>query len=89
MGVANQVSDITMGDPIPPKPGEPPPDQVHAGTNAVTSKEGGSQVGPKKMRSFAEILADEKENRNILEIKLTKIHDDEQEKVENLSLERI
>ena len=78
-----------MGDPIPPKPGEPPPDQVHVGANAVTSKEGGSQEGPKKMRSFAEILADEKKNRNILEIKLTKICDDDQEKPENLSLERI
>ena len=78
-----------MGEPLPPKPGEPPPDQAQTGTKAVTSKEEGSHGGPKRMRTFAEILADEKENRNILEIKLTKVHDDNQVKADNLSLERI
>ena len=44
------------------------------------------------MRTFAQILADEKENRNILEIKLTKKYIGEegaQMKAEHLSLERI
>ena len=66
-----------MGD-SPPGPGDPPPllleppvpKPVHL---AATSKEGGGPAGrPKIMRSFAQILAEEKENRNILEIKLTK-----------------
>ena len=67
-----------MGD-SPPGPGDPPPLQL--GTNlqpahmAVTSTEGGSFAGPKKMRSFAQILAEEKENRKILEIKCTVIID--------------
>ena len=48
--------------------------------------------GPKQMRRFAQILADEKEKRNILEIKLTKrFYGDEgtQAKPEHLSLEKI
>ena len=66
-----------MGD-SPPGPGDPPPllleppvpKPVHL---AATSKEGGGPAGrPKIMRSFAQILAEEKETRNILEIKLTK-----------------
>ena len=87
------ISDLTMGDPPPFKPGEPPP--VHPqvqGTHAATSSEGGSQGATKQMRTFAQILADEKENRNILEIKLTKKLigvDGTQIKPEHLSLERI
>ena len=64
-----------MGD-SPPGPGDPPPLHLAPVTPpvhmAATSKEGGGPVGAKKMRSFAQILADEKETRNILEIKLTK-----------------
>ena len=53
-------------------------DTQEAGTQTDESmqptfqKEGGGAVAPKKMRSFAEILADAKENRNILVIKLAK-----------------
>ena len=82
-----------MGDPHPPQPGEPPPDQQQSGHLAVTSKSvGDSQSAPKQMRTFAQILADEKEKRNILEIKLIKIlyeEDGKQTKPEHLSLEKI
>ena len=83
-----------MGDPHPPKPGEPPPNHQgqEPGHHAATSRVGGSTSGPRQMRTFAQILADEKENRNILEIKLTKRVGDEQgnqTKPENLSLEKI
>ena len=80
-----------MGDPIPPKPGEPPPSQV-AGYPAVTSNVGGSNGGVKQMRTFAQILADEEERRNILEIKVTKRilgSDENQTRPESLSLEKI
>ena len=60
-----------MGDPHPPNPGQPPPMHQGPGHPAATSKVGGSADAPKQMRTFAQILADEKENRNILEIKLT------------------
>ena len=53
---------------------------------------GGSHSGPKQMRTFAQILADEKEKRNILEIKLTKMfvgNEGAQIKPESLSLEKI
>ena len=84
-----------MGD-SPPGPGDPPPLQL--GTNlqpdhmAVTSTEGGSFAGPKKMRSFAQILAEEKENRNILEIKLTKctvIIDGKEKLAQSLMMDQI
>ena len=78
-----------MGDPVPPKPGEPPPLQHHPGHLAATSSVGGSLGGPKQMRTFAQILADERETRNILEIKLTKICTGDGVKPENLSLEKI
>ena len=82
-----------MGDPIPPKPGEPPPSQLPGySARAVTSNEGGSQVGTKKLRTFAQILADEEERRNILEIKLTKKivgAEENQARPESLSLEKI
>ena len=37
----------------------------------------GSSGGPANMRSFAEIMEQEKKNRNILEIKTTKIRSEE------------
>ena len=39
----------------------------------VTSKEADRSVGVQKMRSFAEIIFDAKEKRNIIEIKMTKM----------------
>ena len=83
-----------MGDSHPPQPGEPPPNHPHqSGHLSATSKSvGGSQSAPKQMRTFAQILADEKQKRNILEIKLTKIlyeEDGKQTKPEHLSLEKI
>ena len=80
-----------MGDPIPPKPGEPPPEQKQPGPGAqtVTSKEGDSHSNPKQMRTFAQILADERDKRNILEIKLTKMSSGGEGRIENLSLEKI
>ena len=75
-----------MDESFPPaKPVEAPNPQGELLITA-TSKAGGS----KQMRTFAEILADEKANRNILEIKLTKINKpglSSENKVENLSLE--
>ena len=82
-----------MGDHHPPNLGEPPPGNQGPGhQDAATSRVGGSSVGPKQMRTFAQILADEKEERNILEIKLTKRYSGDQgnqTKPENLSFERI
>ena len=43
----------------------------------------------KKMRSFAEIIAEETANRNILVIKLTKITDENGAKAPNLSMEDV
>jgi hypothetical protein len=83
-----------MGDPPPFKPGEPPP-SVHQQPGhhlAATSSVGGSHGVPKQMRTFAQILADDKEKRNILEIKLTKKFtgtEGSQTKPESLSLEKI
>ena len=83
-----------MGE--PPPLGDPPPvhpgPQPRANHNSATSKEGGSSVGPKKMRTFAEIIAEEKENRNILEIKLTKCFvtvDSKQLLAKSLSIEQV
>ena len=81
-----------MGEPPPPKPGEPPPVHHQAqGHPAVTSREGDSQGVMKQMRSFAQILADEEEKRNILEIKLIKkiSGDGTTTKPESLSLEKV
>ena len=81
-----------MGDPVPPNPGEPPPFHHQPGHLAVTSNEGGSHGVPKQMRTFAQIIADERQTRNILEIKLTKISSGgvgNHVKPENLSLEKI
>ena len=73
-----------LGEP-PPGGGEPPPnpdlpavtpedgDSSPTPSPAVTPTEGGSTTGNKKqLRTFAEIIADAKENRNILVIKLAK-----------------
>ena len=82
-----------MGDDHPPNPGEPPPsNQEQSGPYAVTARVAGSTTGPKQMRTFAQIIADEKESRNILEIKLTKKVGNDVEnprRPENLSLESI
>ena len=50
-----------------------PPDEIQANLQTVTSKEGDRLDGPQKMRSFAQIIDDERKNRNIIEIKITKI----------------
>ena len=73
------------------EPGEPPTVDPQLGLNAVTSKvEGSSNCEKKQMRSFAQILAEERENRNILEIKLTRSGEKESfSKSENISLEKI
>ena len=81
-----------MGEPPPPKPGEPPPVHHHSHVHpAVTPREGDGQGATKHMRSFAQILADEAENRNILEIKLIKKSsgDSTIPRPENLSLEKV
>ena len=83
---------IRMGDPPPFKPGEPPPGHQIPGHLAATSSVGGSHGVPKQMRTFAQILADEKEKRNILEIKLIRkfvVNEGNQSKAEYLSLEKI
>ena len=62
--------------------------------NAVTSVSvGDSQPEKKKMRSFQQILAEEKEKRNILEIKLRRMNvtseDETQTKAKHLSFEEV
>jgi hypothetical protein len=42
-------------------------------STVTPSRVGDSVKAPKQMRPFHQILAEEKENRNILEIKLTKM----------------
>ena len=56
-------------------PGDPPEGIKEINVNALTSaKVGGSQVEKKKVRTFQQILAEEKENRNILEIKIRRLN---------------
>ena len=66
----------------PPDPGDgkeqsqtiPSQAQEVSAKPTVTPPEGGDSArAPKQMRTFQQILAEEKENRNILEIKLIKI----------------
>ena len=76
---------------------EPPIDPGGQATKTTvqvtaTSNEGGSCGGPKKMRTFAEIIAEEKEQRNILEIKLTRLSinvEGELKAAKSLSIEEV
>ena len=76
---------MTVGEPPPTDPGGGPnkasmQSQINqtkevSAKPAVTPRGVGDSVqAPKQMRSFHQILAEEKENRNILEIKLTKLN---------------
>ena len=78
-------------------PGRPPNPGVHdqglhhvSGQDSVTSKGLGDSTGDRKeMRTFAEILADENRNRNILEVKLRKLSNSDQVPVKSLTMEAI
>ena len=78
-------------------PGRPPNQGVHdqglhhvSGQDSVTSKGLGDSTGDRKeMRTFAEILADENRNRNILEVKLRKLSNSDQVPVKSLTMEDI
>ena len=50
-----------------------PPDGAENAASAVTLSGMGDSNGSKKMRSYEEIIAEAKENRNILEIKITRM----------------
>ena len=71
-----------------------PPDDQHLASNTVTSaKVEDSQPEKKIMRTFQQILAEEKGNRNILEIKLKKLNvtneDGTQGKAKYLSIDEV
>jgi hypothetical protein len=55
-----------------------PLDQSQPATNVTPSRLGGSVGRSAKMRSFAQIVAEEKQSRNILEIKMTRLQIDEE-----------
>ena len=59
----------------PPPGGGPPKSPTLPTLQTTTSDQtgGGPDNLPRRMRSFEEILADEKKNRNILVVKMTKI----------------
>ena len=85
-----------MGDTGQPPPGDPP--NLHptpAPTQSTTTPEktgGGPEATPCRMRSFEEIVADEKKNRNILIVKLVKIVtivNGKEEKEKNLTMEDV
>ena len=74
-------------------PGGGPP-QAQPVVNSVTSAPAGDrQSEKKKMRTFQQILAEEKENRNIMEIKLRGLNvtmeDGTQERAKSLSIEDV
>ena len=78
------ISEKEMSKPPdkPPDRGEGlgmiPLDQVQPATNVTPSRLGGSVGRSAKMRSFAQIVAEEKQSRNILEIKMTRLQIDEE-----------
>ena len=58
--------------------------------SSATSIGMGGRIGDKKeMRTFAQILADEKQKRNILEIKLRKMSNNDQLSVKSLTVEDV
>ena len=80
------MSGASGGDTLPPDKGgggarhdqshvSPPPPPAHSSSITTSAWAGGAGAAglPRKQRSFAEIMADQKKNRNILEITLTKI----------------
>ena len=83
-----------MGDDDPP-PGGGAHNLSCLSTNQSTTPEqsgGGQEPIPRKMRSFEEIIADEKKNRNTLIVKLTKIvkyEDGKEVKAPSLTMEDI
>ena len=70
---------MTVGEPPPTDPGGGPNknsmQEVYAKPVVTPRGVGDSVQVPKQMRSFNQILAGEKENRNILRIKLTKLNE--------------
>ena len=85
-----------MGDTGEPPPGggnsKPPgrPSPHEAMTSEWT--EGGTQETPCRMRSYEEIVADERKNRNSIIVKLTKIvkfENGKEVKAKNLSMEEV
>ena len=82
---ANWISDIKMsevngsggGPGPPPSQPSPKPDQFARTSTWVEASVSGGQNT--KLRSFAEIIEEEKANRNILEIKMHKINSVEEE----------
>ena len=79
----------------PPGGGKPPyPDpsvlKNVSDQSSATSIGMGGRIGDKKeMRTFAQILADEKQKRNILEIKLRKLSNNDQLSVKSLTVEDV
>ena len=59
----------------PPPPGGGPGNLANQLPQQTTTPDvtGGGHDLPRKMRTFEEIMSDEKKNRNILTVKLTKI----------------
>ena len=64
----------TMGEEPPPGGGPPSLDTQHIQQTTTPEQTGGGNDNlPRKMRTFEEIMSDEKKNRNILTLTLTKI----------------
>ena len=63
-----------MGEEPPPGGGPPSLDTQHIQQTTTPEQTGGGNDNlPRKMRTFEEIMSDEKKNRNILTLTLTKI----------------